>query len=444
MREPYLDFLVEVRWPNGRLLREYTVLLDLPVFSGPSSSAKNQATAPGSQTSTRTETAPSSAPTARAAAPAPREYGSNARDEPLSGEEYLVQKDDTLWKIAERARPSGSTVHQTMLDIQRLNPQAFINNNINRLKAGYVLRLPTASEITAGEQEAIASVAAQTRDWREQRDVIDTRLIDSRGPATSAAPEGSAQGRLQISGVEEEDAIDASADLESEVTAGLENLDRAQRENAELQGRLDAMEEQLATVRRLLELKDDQIATLQATLAEQEAAPTEDGVVEGSVEGADDTTTGEDEYTEILSVAPPVPGSEGETATDAGGPGEAAAPAESPAPEPAAPAPVAPPLPAETDAGWSSWLIYIALGALLLVVVAVYLLRDRFSQSEEQLPAVAAPAPADSDDEFAGVELGDDGLIVDEITEAADEQQGTVEELEPIATRDGRCLRGPV
>ena len=65
-----------------------------------------------------------------------RNYGSDALDTPLVGEKYMVVRGDTLWEIATDANPEGSTVQQTMLDILRLNQEAFINDNINQLKAG--------------------------------------------------------------------------------------------------------------------------------------------------------------------------------------------------------------------------------------------------------------------------------------------------------------------
>ena len=63
-------------------------------------------------------------------------------------------------EIAAQARPGGASVHQTMLDIQRLNPDAFIGGNINRIKAGYIIYLPTEGEISSGDlNQALAEGA---------------------------------------------------------------------------------------------------------------------------------------------------------------------------------------------------------------------------------------------------------------------------------------------
>ena len=135
--EPYLNFIVEVLWPRGRLLKEFTVLLDPPTFSAapaPSVSAAEQApvaqpapaavsratapaeTAPAAQSGTRVALTPQSAP----------------RRLPGAEDGVMTTRDDTLWKIAQRTLPSARvTVNQQMLAIQRKNPQAFMRDNIN-------------------------------------------------------------------------------------------------------------------------------------------------------------------------------------------------------------------------------------------------------------------------------------------------------------------------
>ena len=103
--EPMVKFLVQVMWPQGRLLRDYSVLLDASKFSPQTAQA-------------------ASGVTPAVSAPA----------------NYTTVRRDTLWEIASRSRQGGS-VQQAMLAIQALNPDAFINGNINQLKTGQVLRL---------------------------------------------------------------------------------------------------------------------------------------------------------------------------------------------------------------------------------------------------------------------------------------------------------------
>jgi len=188
VREPYLNFLIEVLWPSGRLLREYTLLLDPPLYS-PEIAA---AVAPQLPVS-----APTSRQTTPAPRPAPRPSPASSSEPVMQGENYKVTPNDTLWEIAERAR-QGGTVHQAMLAIQDINPDAFIGGNINRMKNGQVLRLPTAEQVRSRSQaEAIQQVAQQNASWRQVTGAapLGARQLDAteRGSA-GASPSRSEQG----------------------------------------------------------------------------------------------------------------------------------------------------------------------------------------------------------------------------------------------------------
>jgi len=172
--EPFVTLLVEARWARGRLVREYTVLLDPPVYM-PSQSQPAPVTAPqaGAQTDGRIERAPQPEPE-RAVREEPlpqpesRQTTSSQASAPsaIGAGEYVVQRNDTLWRIASRINPgSPSTVNRTMIALYRANPGAF-DGNINRLRAGAVLRIPDAAEIEAiSASEAVAEVARHTAEW---------------------------------------------------------------------------------------------------------------------------------------------------------------------------------------------------------------------------------------------------------------------------------------
>src|SRR5262245_15624715 len=152
--EPYLNFLVQVVWPNGRLLKEYTLLLDPPTYKEQPAPAvaSPRRSDPGGGPAGRVERTPTRPDSQVSFSSAPRSTQSTAPSttpqDRLNGDSYgVTDRDDTLWKIAQRARPSNAvTVQQNMLAIQRLNPEAFIGNNINLLKAGYKLKLPTEAD----------------------------------------------------------------------------------------------------------------------------------------------------------------------------------------------------------------------------------------------------------------------------------------------------------
>ena len=281
VREPYLNFLVEVIWPNGRLLREYTLLVDPPLYTPApvtSSPARMPAVAP-SQTPVRSSTA-STAP-ARTTAPTTSTASTAA---PLQGNEYRTNSSDTLWEIAQRV-PGGS-VHQAMLAIQDLNPNAFIDGNINRLKSGQVLRLPDEQQLQSRSRtEAIAQVTQQNTAWREGRALASgARQIDAtkRNVAGAAPAQADAGDSLRLvasdsgkstSGSDKGNA--QSKALSDKLAVTQESLDSSRRENTELKGRVDDLESQLEKLQRLIQLKDDQLAKMQADLAAQEKSAAE-------------------------------------------------------------------------------------------------------------------------------------------------------------------------
>jgi pilus assembly protein FimV len=176
MAEPFLTFLVEAQWSRGRLLREYTVFLDPPTFT-----PQSRDTAPAVQAPTRTAPADSAPIQRPAPAPQPRTSPAPApqptqRPEPVvddrpysagPGTDYVVARGDTLWGLAARVRPdSRLTMNQTMLAIFEANPQAF-SGNINLLRAGSTVRIPSADEIFRIDRaDALAEAQRQNTEWQ--------------------------------------------------------------------------------------------------------------------------------------------------------------------------------------------------------------------------------------------------------------------------------------
>ena len=279
MREPYLNFLVQVLWPNGRLQREYTLLLDPPLYT-----AQNVIPAAIQQPLTAASSAPrTQSSAARPALTATQPASPGAAATPLAGNEYKTTANDNLWDIANRVRADGS-VQQAMLAIQELNPQAFIDNNINRMKSGQVLRLPDAQQINSRTQSAaIAQVNQQTAAWREARSVAaSARQLDASKRNTAAATPATIERRDNLKLVADgSDKAGAGSDKGSAGNKALldqlaitqESLDSTNRENAELRSRIADLQSQLDKLQRLIQLKNDQMAKLQAYLAAQNQAP---------------------------------------------------------------------------------------------------------------------------------------------------------------------------
>lgn len=281
VREPYLNFLVEVLWPNGRLLREYTLLLDPPLYA-PQTAVAAAPQLPVAAPAPRPLAAPAPAPRpAPPQATAPTPPAAAAAPSALAGTEYKTTANDTLWEVAQRVRGGGS-VHQTMLAIQDLNPDAFIGGNINRMKSGQVLRLPDERQIKSRAQtEAVAQVAEQNAAWREGRSVAARQLDATKRTTAGAAPaQAQTQDSLKLVSADtgkatsgsEKGAADSKA-LTDKLAVTQESLDSTRRENEELKGRMGDLQSQLDKLQRLIQLKDDQLAKLQADLAAQEQAP---------------------------------------------------------------------------------------------------------------------------------------------------------------------------
>ncbi len=417
VREPYLNFLIEVLWPSGRLLREYTLLLDPPLYSP--------------------EIAASAAPQLPVAAPISRPAAApRAADRPASapqGEQYKVTPNDTLWEIAERAR-QGGTVHQAMLAIQDLNPDAFIGGNINRMKNGQVLRLPTAEQVASRSQaEAIQQVAQQNASWRQAAGAAPggIRQLDAtqRGSA-GASPARSEQGdNLRLvapeagsakAGSEAGNGNDAAA-LRDKLAVSEENLDSSRRENLDLKDRLNDLQGQLDKLQRLMQMKDDQLAELQAQLATDGAPAGESSAPAGETSAVANA--------EPAAAAPVAASAEGDTdpaeaqvapeAAPAAEPARAAKPEQKPAAPAAAPVQPEAESPSYLDDLMANPVLLGVLGgsALLLLLVGLMALSRRNAMKEAELQESLLAenssdtffvAAHDRDDEHAAAALAED------------------------------------
>ncbi|RMW18299.1 hypothetical protein ALO98_05151, partial [Pseudomonas syringae pv. tagetis] len=269
VREPYVKFLVQVLWPNGRLLREYSLLLDPPKFS-PEAAAAAAAPAPAAAPAQLATVAPSAeAPTPEAPAPADNATAlpPPAADKPA---QYVTANNDTLWEIAAKVR-NGGTVQQTMLAIQALNPEAFIGGNINRLKKGQVLRLPTPQQTAALPQpQAVAEVSRQYSAWREGRRLpagtrqVDATRRDRAGAAPSRVETSDNLSLVSASGKPAAKGAAGDSDLGNKLAVAQEALDTTRRDNAELKSRMNDLQSQLDKLQRIIELKNGQLAKMQA------------------------------------------------------------------------------------------------------------------------------------------------------------------------------------
>lgn len=298
--EPFLDFVVEARWPRGRVLREFTVLVDPPTLV-------EEAPAPVQ----RASAAPQSTPRRRVEAePVERtiddeaffqnssqgiqERAELAPIEVKEGELVYgpVKYSDTLWGIANQMRPSGVTVNQMMVALARQNPRVFYHGNVNQMKAGHVLRVNDREALARlSSSEADVEIRRQADEWQARK---SGKLMQQAQEPTGGQVErdaGQAQAGAQGAGSATEDqtslklvapgsesaASGAGSEdvgqLRQDLLLAAEALDANRQETDDLKARLTEMEEQLAAMQRLITLKDNEMATLQQQMSGGESAP---------------------------------------------------------------------------------------------------------------------------------------------------------------------------
>ncbi|MBB1087469.1 LysM peptidoglycan-binding domain-containing protein [Lysobacter sp. SG-8] len=316
-----LTFLVEVDWGQGRLVREYSALLDAPrtvsspvqpAIDAPVVSQPNLIerevlpSEPSPETALTTgaeqvpddlasEDAPADAglpaePTAEEgqvpAAPAPAPARPARPVAVIAGDEYRVERGDTLSDVATRVRGvRGLSMNQTMVALLQANPDAFIDGNVHRLKAGAVLRVPGVDEVfTIEAAEANAIVREQTRQWRQGRMAVPQPAAVDGGERAPLAEGGGqtaggavADARLEIvppganetaqAGNQSGASAGGEGDMLRQEMQTREELAARDAEITEMKARLSELEDLQQKQAQLIELKDSELAAAQQQLA---------------------------------------------------------------------------------------------------------------------------------------------------------------------------------
>ena len=299
IREPFVDFLLDVSWPQRHILREFTLFLDPPVFfqkksvpvsSPPVTKTHRPAIAPvssennviASSVATTNPISYSSAPAPEPIPPKTPERFKARSPEPTSraygfGEKYgPVTKKGTLWGIVNSIKPeNGVSSEQLLIGIYRENRHAFFKNNINALKAGQTLTIPTRDVIVqlSNEQASI--------EYKRQNDVWYGRISDAspkKAKTTKLSKKSvEASNQLKLVSPSNEELSEAGASVNeiasenanSKADLALEMATSMGQENQQLQMRLAALEQQLVSMQRILALKDEQLAAMQTQNSQQ-------------------------------------------------------------------------------------------------------------------------------------------------------------------------------
>jgi pilus assembly protein FimV len=279
MREPFVSFLVEVNWPRGRVIREYTVLLDPPATFSDHALADSNSPSVYDQPSDRyrqlaeADTSPGdSKPRASI------RTTSAGSESSVSGSEYgPVKKDSTLWEIAKLVNRDPDVTHEQMvIALYRNNPQAFYGDTPDTLKAGETLKIPDRGFIL---QVTNSQARAELARWNNSRTGKLTSLSNKQqNPNAVDSSKPLAQAQLKLLAPSDSKARDEEAVVgtaggtgKSKGEIALEIAETLKQENDELRSRLSALEQQLNEMHRLITLKDEQIALLQQPQEQQSA-----------------------------------------------------------------------------------------------------------------------------------------------------------------------------
>lgn len=430
INDPFVDMLLELNWPAGRLVREYTFLLDPPEVKAKASAPVVTATAKpavaaGRGASAETPRSPSAIDEeVRAKAVARvrgQEVPQNVADQPADGSDFReVKSGDTLRKIATDAKPQGVSLEQMLVGLLRANQDAFDGGNMNRLKAGKILSIPDKSAIEAvPEGEAKKIVVAQSSDWNAYR----SRLagVAAQAPVKEDAAKQEAAGKITakveekaVPALEPKDQLKVSktetATAKSDAAAKRSEEDLIAKEKAlkEANERLASLEKNVNDLQKLIELKNQNLAELQKQAAAKPAPVEEKKPVEAVQPPAPPppppvpAAVASPPKVEPVAPAPVVEVPQAEKAVDPVVKPEEAKPEPAPEPKPAPevkpepkpvvvakPKPVVAPPPPPEEPGMFDDLLENPLvlaggGGVLALLAGLFIARRRRSAKEEQ------------------------------------------------------------
>ncbi len=277
LKEPYLNFLLEVSWPKGNLYREFTVLVDPPAeYQQPAYQEPVYQEPAYPATSGYDNYAPPQqdyVPRHRPARHAVRSRRSSAGHH---GGQLVTRRNDTLWNVAERARGAGVSVEQMMIALYEKNPHAFYQQNVNALSAGKRLTVPEKSVVQqTSRQEALAEFSRHNEAWNNNRSGVasgESQAVKEETPENQLKLEAPADGSVganetlspsseQTTGAKSGASAPTSPEVQqpaptkpSKASAPVDDA---------LQSKVAALEKQMAMMQEIIALKDKQLAELQ-------------------------------------------------------------------------------------------------------------------------------------------------------------------------------------
>jgi pilus assembly protein FimV len=464
VNEPFLDLLVELTWPSGRLVREYTFLLDPPdmapkgaVSQGSVAEARVVDTVPGGGGSAA---APVPATRAQRLAPAPKVPAESKKVETEGSR--VVQPGDTLRKIAAETKYEGVSLEQMLVGLFQSNPDAFVGKNINRLKSGAILGIPEKSAVeSVTDAEAKKVYVAQSADWNAYRQKLAAAAAKApaRDEAAGQASSGKITAKVDDKVLPAEQSKDQVKVSKTELpgkaaasgkAAGLSEADAIAKDKAlkEAQDRLAQLEKNVGDLQKLVELKTQKLTELQQQAAAKKeepkpaeaAKPVEQPKVVEPAKPVEPVKSAEPPKVE--APAKPVE----ETKPEEQKPPVVAPEPPKPAPPVAEKKPVPPSAPVVEEPGFVDSLLEDPLplvgGGGILALLAGYFLVKRRRNQNPSLETTAAPGPSslgpNSVFRMTGGQSVDTGNTPPQTGDFSQTGPGTIDtdEVDPVAEAD--------
>lgn len=412
LNDPFVDLIVDTQWNTGSMQRSYTLLLDppsTPRSAAPATAAAPQITAPQvtapapvsvtgktySSSSRIRATTPPAQPVAAAAALAPAPASA-------PNEAVRVRSGDTAGRIANANRPAGVSLDQMLVAMLRGNPNAFINGNVNRLRAGTVLQMPSREQaLETSAQEARQIVAAQSRDFNAYRRSLAAKAPRAAVQAAARSASGQVQAQVSETRANAETADKLTLSKGAIQTAAEEEKLAAHKQAEAQESRLSELQRNLAELNELAQSSTPASANASTQPAETPAAPAAATAAPADSQAAASAEANASlPAVEVASANAALIESNASAAADAtpaASSNEAppAAPAEEPAPKPAAaqprPVPAPAPMPVEEPSLLDNPLVP-AGGALIAILLGLLgystWKRRRAAQAAEQDPSL--------------------------------------------------------
>ncbi len=289
VNEPVLDLLIDLTWSSGRLLREYPILLDPPGFAANKTATAPIVSAPVSQAPVVSAPAPAPITYVQPAAPAPQQVitqpvittpaptPTQAAPTPSGATYGPVKPGETLYSIASQNKPDSITIDQMLVGLYRQNKDAFLNNNMNLLKKGQILKLPSQLEAAAiAAAQATREVRVQTANWSAYRQKLAEAVTQSPAKpqqasgqtsagklgstAVDAAAKDAGKDVVKLSKGDAPDGNDAAGKAGAKVSALQEEIIRKDNALKEANSRVKDLEKTVADMNKLLALKSGAMA----------------------------------------------------------------------------------------------------------------------------------------------------------------------------------------